>query len=166
MRIAYSDEPRPLGTGGALRYARDKFCTRTVLLMNGDSYCGTSLGAFARFHAALAADLSMVAAAVPDCSRFGKVHLNDRSQIVRFDEKLAHAGSGWINAGIYLFAADLIDEIPEDRSVSFEREMIPHWIAARKRVAAHCCDDVFLDIGTPESYARAETFFAGQLSAA
>lgn len=166
MEIIYSEEPTPRGTGGALRQARALLRSPSVLLMNGDSYCGADLAAFADFHAARRADISMVAATVPDGARFGKVRLDSDSRIIRFDEKQADAGAGWINAGIYLFDARLVDDIPPERPVSFEREMIPSWMADGKRVAGYCCDGVFLDIGTPESYAEAEAFFAAQLSAA
>src|SRR5438132_551209 len=40
MRVVYSKEPRALGTAGALRWAMSKLSRRTILLMNGDSYCG------------------------------------------------------------------------------------------------------------------------------
>jgi len=163
IRISYSTETAPMGTGGALRNVRPHVCTSSVLMMNGDSYCGSSLAEFARFHARRRADISMVVAEAPDCSRFGKVRLNEDGDIIRFDEKQANAGAGWINAGIYLLSTKLIDEIPTDRPVSFEREMIPHWMASGRRVAGYCCDGVFLDIGTPESYAQAEEFFAEQM---
>src|SRR5690349_11400865 len=39
MRITYSRELTPLGTGGALRAALASIETHSVLVLNGDSYC-------------------------------------------------------------------------------------------------------------------------------
>jgi NDP-sugar pyrophosphorylase family protein len=65
-------------------------------------------------------------------------------------------GRGWINAGIYLMARSLIEEIRQG-PVSLEREMLPRWLEHGKRVFAFCQPGTFLDIGTPASYAIAES---------
>jgi NDP-sugar pyrophosphorylase family protein len=165
MQLCYSEETTPLGTGGAIRNAWPMLDAASLLVINGDSYCGANLAEFARFHCARAADISMVAAAAADCSRFGKIRIGVHGDILSFQEKQAGAGAGWINAGIYLLQTALIADIPANRSVSFEREMIPQWLAAGKKVAGLPSDAVFLDIGTPESYAQAEQFFAEQMLA-
>ena len=77
---------------------------------------------------------------------------------MRFEEKKAGAGPGWINAGVYLLGCPILASVPEGGSVSLERDIFPAWIgrglvAYRKRVR-------FLDIGTPESYGMAERFFS------
>src|SRR5438105_3788922 len=46
MRLLYSEEPAPLGTAGAVRWALDKLSLPTILLLNGDSYCDVHLSAF------------------------------------------------------------------------------------------------------------------------
>ncbi len=65
---------------------------------------------------------------------------------------------GWINAGVYLLARDVINRIPPDRAVSLEREVFPKLLNGTLRASQTGGD--FLDIGTPESYAAAEAFFA------
>jgi D-glycero-alpha-D-manno-heptose 1-phosphate guanylyltransferase len=76
-----------------------------------------------------------------------------------FEEKSAAEGEGWVNAGIYLLSRPLIQEIPANLPTSLERELCPTWVA-RKRCFGFRCSSSFLDIGTPESYAQAEAFFA------
>jgi D-glycero-alpha-D-manno-heptose 1-phosphate guanylyltransferase len=39
LRILYSQEPKPLGTGGALRFALPQITSDPVLVLNGDSFC-------------------------------------------------------------------------------------------------------------------------------
>lgn len=158
MRIIYSEEPSALGTAGALRWALCKLSAPTVLLLNGDSYCDVDLEAFRHFHDQRAAEISLVLARVPTASRFGRVWVGRHARVNRFEEKTDRPGSDWINAGIYLLARRLIEEIPMGRAVSLERDLFPSWVE-RKQIYGFRCAGRFLDIGTPEAYAEAEHFF-------
>ncbi|HLJ92059.1 MAG TPA: nucleotidyltransferase family protein [Gemmataceae bacterium] len=159
MRLVYSQERSPLGTAGAVRWGLAKLSGSTVLLLNGDSYCDVNLAEFRSFHAQRAVDVSLVLAKAPAQSRFGTVWLDCQGRVERFEEKTADTGGNWINAGIYLLERRLIEEIPVERSVSLERDLFPAWIA-RQRVYGFRCAGRFLDIGTPEAYAEAESFFS------
>ena len=158
MPLSYSRESTPLGTGGALRCALPLLESDPVLVLNGDSYCRTNLQEFWQDHSTSGAGASMVVTSVPDVSRFGSVAMSGDRRVLRFDEKAAVSGEGWINAGIYLVGRHLLEEIPAGRPVSLEREMFPRWLNAPVR--AYCSEGPFLDIGTPRSYAAAERFFA------
>ena len=75
---------------------------------------------------------------------------------MRFAEKGAASGAGWINAGIYLFRRDVLHTIPAQCSVSLEKEVFPSLIG--HGLHAFSQRGKFIDIGTPESYAAAEAF--------
>lgn len=156
MRLRYSTEPEPLGTGGALRHAQERFSSPQVLVVNGDSFIDVDLALFHDFHHWLAADVSMVLAWVSDVSRFGKVDVAADGRILGFREKHG-GGPGWIHSGICLLNRARIEEIPAKRFVSLEREMFPRWARAAN-FQGFRCRSPFLDIGTPESYAQAEAF--------
>jgi D-glycero-alpha-D-manno-heptose 1-phosphate guanylyltransferase len=158
MRLVYSAEPAPLGTGGALRHALPYISSPTCLLLNGDSYCDVPLSAFWDFHARRAADASLVLTRQDDCSRFGRIHVAPNDRIARFEEKPQGGGPGWVNAGIYLIQRAVIEEILPDRPLSLERDLLPGWLD-RRLLCAFVCRGRFLDIGTPESYSRAEALF-------
>jgi NDP-sugar pyrophosphorylase family protein len=158
MRLLYSTEETPLGTAGAVRLALPLLPAPEVLLLNGDSFGEIDLDAFARQHAALAAQASLALCQVPDTARFGRVHLDGASRIVGYDEKKG-GGSGWINAGTYLLRRELIEATPSGRAVSLERDLLPGWLAGGC-VYGYRSPGRFIDIGTPESYGEAEAFFA------
>jgi NDP-sugar pyrophosphorylase family protein len=158
MRLVYSQEPIPLGTGGAIRWALPKLSASTVLLLNGDSYCDVDLAAFRDFHNRRAADASLALVKVAEGSRFGRVVTDQNGRVIRFEEKTAVAGTDWINAGIYLLERSLIEEIPLGQPRSLERHLMPAWVE-RLRCYGFRCAGRFLDIGTPETYASAEPFF-------
>ncbi len=157
LKLAYSQERHPLGTGGALRNALPFFEDNTVLVLNGDSYCDVDLAAFLRWHGVHRAETSLVLAKTPDVSRYGAVASDSRGRIIRFSEKGA-SGPGWINAGIYALSTDAIASIPPAHAVSLEHECFPRWAA--KGLFGFRAQGRFLDIGTPESIRSAAAFFS------
>src|SRR5437870_1488543 len=50
IQIVYAHEERPLGTGGAIRFACGFTDADQILVMNGDSYCDTDLSAYIDWH--------------------------------------------------------------------------------------------------------------------
>lgn len=158
LQLSYSQEQTPLGTAGALRLALQDLPHSTWLVLNGDSYCEVDLPSFFAEHCERRALASIVLAHVADTRRYGRVQLADDGSAARFEEKAASSGPGWINAGIYLLHRTLLEGIPTEQAVSIEREMFPAWIG--NGLFGHRCSGRFLDIGTPESYAAAESFFS------
>lgn len=158
MRLSYSRETSPLGTGGALRAAAEGL--EHALVMNGDSWCDANLPEFIRAHFECGAFNSIVVTAMDDCRRYGAVELESGSVIAFQEKRTADAcpTPGFINAGIYLLSRRLIESIPSDRPVSIEREIFPAWLDGRLR--GWKCEGRFIDIGTPESFASADEFFA------
>jgi NDP-sugar pyrophosphorylase family protein len=158
MKLIHSIEHNPLGTGGALRNALKELSSPVVLLLNGDSWCDVDLTGFGDFHQEGDADVSMVLARVNDSSPFGTVDIEPDGTVKRFEEKQAD-GSGWINAGIYLIGRSLIKEIPTGPA-SLERDWLPCWLEQGRKVFGYSRSGMFLDIGTPESYAAAESIIS------
>jgi NDP-sugar pyrophosphorylase family protein len=157
MHLIHSVEPFPLGTGGAVRHALGHFTAPTILLLNGDSSCQVALDDFWRFHRCHSADASLVLARVADASRYGQVEIGPNGRVLGFHEKRQTCSSGWINAGIYLLSRRLLENLPPGQSASLERDLLPGWVS-QGVVFGYPCAGQFLDIGTPESYAQAETF--------
>lgn len=156
MRVVHSTEPAPLGTGGALALGASRCDSDTVLALNGDSYCQVDLGLLARAHFRYAATATIQLAHVPDVARYGQVCIAIDGHVTSFQEKGASNGPGWVNAGIYCLSRHVLEGIPGGRNVSIEREVFPLLIG--KGLFGFCSDAQLLDIGTPESYAQAQTF--------
>lgn len=157
MTLQYSVEPEPLGTGGAVRHAAELFTRDSVLLLNGDSYCGVDLGRLVAT-AQNVNRVGLVLAHVEDVSRYGAVTIGPAGAVDGFAEKGGASGPGWINAGIYCIPRGLIDDIPPGRPVSLEREVLPHWVESPGIRGVP--GTRFIDIGTPGSFADAAAFFA------
>lgn len=158
LELVYSLESSPLGTAGALRAALPHITGRSLLAMNGDSYWRADLNGLVECHRSHRAAATLLLAHMPDTGRYGRVGLADDGQVIQFSEKQDSAGPGWINAGVYLMETERIATIPTGRAVSIERETFPAWIG--RGLYGYPGADRFLDIGTPESYAQADAYFA------
>lgn len=154
MEIVYSHDPFPLGTGGALRYALSKTAAKRFFVINGDSYCRLDLSNFLKTHQTRNARASLILVRVEDCGRYGSVKIDRNGAVQGFLEKSYTRGEGLINAGIYLLEREVLEEIPEGEMISLEREVFPKLIG--KGLYAVLSEGPFIDIGTPESYTRAE----------
>ena len=160
LTVQCVQESEPLGTGGAIRLAADTLgLQEPLLVLNGDTFFSGSIRRLIAAHRAHPdATGTMALVRVKDAGRYGHVDVDARSGLVRrFDEKLADASRpAWINAGIYMLSPTLIASICADQVVSLEREVLPSWVG--QGLYGCCYEDVgFLDVGTPEDYARAST---------
>jgi D-glycero-alpha-D-manno-heptose 1-phosphate guanylyltransferase len=155
LHLIYSQEERPLGTAGALRFAEPLFNSKSVLVMNGDSYCQVELNSFWHWHQEKSSKVSLLLTRVMDTSRYGSVQLSNENMISGFTEKSNSKGMGWINAGIYILSRDIVESIPMGKLVSLERDVFPAW-AKQRIMFGHTIESVFIDIGTPETYASVE----------
>jgi D-glycero-alpha-D-manno-heptose 1-phosphate guanylyltransferase len=163
MRLIYSAEPEPLGTGGAVRLALPMLASEEILLVNGDSFCEIDLSDLLAFHQQNEPELTLTLAWSEDASRFGQVR-ESAGRVLGFQEKGTSAVPGWVNAGIYVIQKSLLEDIPLWMPVSLERVMFPRWLGV-KRIFGFRSSGRFLDIGTPESYRSAGSFFRTSMSA-
>lgn len=157
LSLRYSYEYDPLGTGGALRNANDLLNSGSILIMNGDSYCKYDFSEFWYFYEQNNAFASILLTFVSATDRYGRISINDHNHILAFEEKGLFKGPGWINAGIYLLKKEIISEIPDKRFVSFEKEIFPSLIG--KDFYGFMNNGQFLDVGTPDDFAKAGGFF-------
>jgi len=152
LRLHYVDEPEPLGTGGAVRFAADLLGERFVVC-NGDVLTDLNLSAQLRQHEATGAAATLALARVEDPSAYGLVGIDDASRVTQFFEKPDAAGEqldALISAGVYVLERSVLDLIPAGRPVSIEREIWPLLIA--NGMFGYVAEGYWLDIGTPRGY--------------
>jgi NDP-sugar pyrophosphorylase family protein len=152
--IRYSKEPEPLGTAGAVKFA-ERYLEQNsdFFVVNGDSFVELGFAEFLRFHRQHGGPASMAVRRVPNAARYGTVHMGGFNRISGFSEKTGSTLPGIINAGIYLFQRAVLEQIPKGPS-SFEKDLFPKLLA--QGIYASEQDGMFIDIGTPEDYARAQ----------
>jgi NDP-sugar pyrophosphorylase family protein len=157
MRIRYSRENEPLGTGGALKLA-EPLINNPVLVLNGDSYVEWKLVPMLELFTAKNADIVIVLQAVADVTRYGSVALDHDGRVTEFIEKGIRGGPGLINAGVYLLRKEIVRDLPEGQAISLEREVFPSLL--HRQVYGLVCHGLFIDIGIPDDLRQAQTLLA------
>jgi NDP-sugar pyrophosphorylase family protein len=152
-------EPSPLGTAGAIRFARAKLHSDPVLVLNGDTFVNADLCALITEQRRTLTLGTLVCVDVDDAGRYGRVILDSVGRIEGFAEKdaLFH-GPAAVNGGVYALSADLLDRIAVGKAKSLEYDIFQRLPAGA--LAAYIGRFDFIDIGTPESLARAADVFS------
>jgi mannose-1-phosphate guanylyltransferase len=128
VRIEYSVEDTPLGTGGAFRKAivNAKMGDGDVVMMNGDIVTDLPLGEMVAERSSAEDRPTITILLVPYKSRFGIVHIDKGNFVKRFEEKPVLPDI-WINGGVYIANAKrILADLPEKGDI--ERETFPKLI--------------------------------------
>lgn len=154
VRLRYVEEPRPLGTGGAIKFAESLLDER-VLVLNGDVLTDIDLTAQLAHHERAAAKVTLALIGVEDPSAYGLVHCEDDGEVLDFVEKPSpdQIDTNLVNAGAYVLEREVLAAVPAGRSVSLEREVFPTLVG--NGLYGFATDGYWLDIGTPDRYLQA-----------
>jgi mannose-1-phosphate guanylyltransferase len=175
VRLRYVEEPQPLGTGGALKFAEDLLDER-FLMLNGDVLTDIDLTAQLRQHEETGARATLALIGVEDPSAYGLVRrLADRS-VSEFLEKpnADEIDTNLVNAGAYVLDRSVLDDMaPAGTRISIERDVFPRLVG--HGLYGYAASGYWLDIGTPQRYLQAtydilegevETEIGGRVAAA
>ena len=164
LGIIYSREERPLDTAGPIKRAEEHLRDGPFLVLNGDVISDVDYRELLNYHRRKGGLATITLIEVPDPSRYGAVELDGEGRILRFVEKPepGRAPSNYINAGIYIFEPDVLDYIPAGRPVSTEREIFPK-LAEEGVLYGYRASALWVDIGVPEDYLRANSLLLGRI---
>lgn len=156
--LFYSVEDEPHGTGGGIVKALEYITGDNVVVLNGDSMFRISMDLFEVFHRSKNSLLSIALRYQEETGRYGRVEMDDQRRITGFIEKGKSTSGGWINGGIYLVNKQFFLENSQAKRFSLESDFLPRCILTR-RLYGYMAKGYFIDIGTPESYQRAQYEF-------
>ena len=172
MVVVLSREPKPLGTAGALRFAKGLLAEDPVLVLNGDTLVPNldfstvwkkvfhsvekTPGFFHGVEKSFPQCGKIFVAPIENAGRYGTVEFGADGFVTAFREK-APVAAGFVNAGVYLLPLDVIASIPPGEAVSIERDVFPELVKQR-RLAAVPVEPPLLDMGTLDGLAKMEAF--------
>ncbi len=153
IRLRYVEEPRPLGTGGALKYA-EQLLDERFLMLNGDVLTDLDLTAQIAQHEATGARATLALTPVDDPSAYGLVRLANGTEVSEFVEKPSpdQIDTRNISAGAYVLERSVLELLAPDTPASIEREVFPQLVGAG--LHGYVGEGYWLDIGTPDRYLR------------
>ena len=135
VRIFYSVEEEPLGTGGAIKNAELFITDDIFIVLNGDVLTNLSLGKLVE----ALGDADGAIALVPLRSPYGIVEFDANGYVTHFREKPLLEGF-YINAGVYALRRKILSELPDRGNI--EETLFPR-LAQQRRLKAVVYRDVF-----------------------
>jgi len=120
IKITFSIENKPLGTGGAIKKAVKKIKDKSFLVINGDIITNIDLKKLFKKDNSIAA--------IQLRTKFGILQTVD-DKIIKFDEK-KEISDLWMNAGIYHLSKDTVKELPNVGDI--EKTLFPKFAKKEK----------------------------------
>jgi len=150
-------EDRPLGTGGALKYARKFIKSNPFVVLNGDSFCTVDLGKLLAFHDKNKSLATLALHRTKDGRDYGKIEIDGNSRILNFCEKNKKAKECLVNSGIYVFDKKIFNFMPDRSAFSLEHDFFPKLV--KNKIFGYLYKGFFIDIGTPGRFEKARKYF-------
>jgi mannose-1-phosphate guanylyltransferase len=151
IKLRYVEEPRPLGTGGALKFAEPLLGER-FLMLNGDVLTDIDLTGQLEQHERTGAVATLALTPVEDPSAYGLVRISPSAAVTEFVEKPApdQIDTNNISAGVYVLERSVLGMLEPDQPASIERDVFPRLVG--EGLYGCVSAGYWLDIGTPERY--------------
>ena len=152
VEIAYVEEDRPLGTGGALSLLPEICNSENIIVMNGDLLTSLNFRQLIDYHRSQGSVATM---AVRDYSirvPYGVVQV-EHDLFVDVIEKPAH--SHFVNAGIYVVGIDQLQHVPKNEFYELPN-LFKLLKSQGKKVTVFPLFESWRDIGSMTDYEKAQ----------
>jgi NDP-mannose synthase len=156
LRISYSNEDHPLGTAGALGNMIDDL-DETFLVTNGDLLTSMDLTAMARQHLETRCDASIGVFERENKIDFGLIEFDAENRLCAYREK--PTSMYYVSMGIYILQRESVRPCITKGEYLDMPSLLLEMRAAKSDVRCYHDDCMWLDIGRPDDFARAQNMF-------
>src|SRR5438445_3868920 len=141
MRLRYTVEETPLGTGGSVRQIGDDL-DGTFLVISGDALTDIDLSKIIAFHKQREAAVTLTLVHVPNPLEYGVVITNEDGRIAKFLEKPSwgEVFSDTINTGIYVMEPRVLKRYAVGEVFDFSKDLFPKLLAEIEDLADGVAD--------------------------
>ena len=152
LKILYSIEDYPLGTGGAIKQSLELCTDDHIYILNGDTFLNIKFKEVEKKWFKYSLPI-MISRYVDDVTRYGS--LSFKNKILKTFSEKKKSGPGFINAGCYVLPKDIMQQFVLEETFSFENNCIEK-IMKNKKFLIYNHEEFFIDIGTPEDFDLAQ----------
>lgn len=165
VRIRYIQEKEALGSAGALRYLREMASDKNFLLVFADVMFEIDWNRFIKFHEQHNGMITLLAH--PNSHPFDSdlLVVNHQDQVTAIDSKhniRNYWYDNFVNSGIYILSASVLNHIPSKNKVDLEIDIIRKLLKTGK-VFAYRTPEYVRDAGTPKRFHEVEISFAKEI---
>ncbi len=156
MRIEYSEEKKPLSTGGALLKVKSQINPENpFLVIHGDIITDCPFQDVFDFHQKEKGIATVTLAAVHEPTDFGQLTLHG-TRLVNFYQRapLTETKSHLVNCGIYVFEPRIFEYFPKNKGAFLLEDVIEELIA-NQEINGFIFEGQWYDVGTNSHYEKA-----------
>lgn len=137
----------------------DGFNPKNVLILSGDHIYKMNYRDMLNAHeeSGASATIAVMPVAWEEASRFGIMNVDDKGEIVEFEEKPENPKSNLASMGIYIFRYDVLKKYLEDDERNpksdndFGKNIIPQMLNGGEKMMSYKFEGYWKDVGTIES---------------
>ncbi|MBS3152114.1 nucleotidyltransferase family protein [Candidatus Woesearchaeota archaeon] len=157
--IKHSNEPQPLGSGGAIKFAKN-YIDETFVYISGDLLCDIDLKKIIKFHKENKGDMTITLFQTDHPHDSDIIKIDKNNKVIKFISKHDnHAGAGNLsNSGLCIIEPKII-ELMDKEIFTFETEIYPKAIEKNLRILGYVTNEFIEDMGTPERFKKCEEYF-------
>ncbi|MDX6217943.1 MAG: mannose-phosphate guanylyltransferase / phosphomannomutase, partial [Frankiales bacterium] len=158
MHLSYATEVTPLGTAGSVKNAEAALRDDSFLVISGDALTDIDLDGLVKAHRERDALVTVCLTRVQHPLEFGIVVAGEDGRVERFLEKPSWGQlfSDTVNTGIYVMEPEVFDHVAAGEVVDWSGDVFPALLAAGAPVYGYVGTGYWEDIGTHESYVKAQ----------
>ena len=154
ITLRFVEEEQPTGTAGSLALVSG--ISSTFLAMNGDLLTDLNFDELVSFHRQQNAALTIAVHRRRVKLDFGVIKLGDDHRVVDYDEKPEYQHE--VSMGIYVYQSSVLKYIG-GKYLDFP-ELVLKLLDAGEKVCAWPYEGLWLDIGRPSDYAKAQELYS------
>ena len=157
VKITYSDEETPLGTGGAMKQLESRL-DPVFAAANGDAFIDIDVREQIEEHLRTGASITIALTQVKDPWNYGIARLQDDGRITEFKDKPKpeEVFSNYINAGVYVVNRSVLKDVPEHTFFDFSMDLVSIITNRGERVQGYRLKEgVWIDVGRPSDMIKA-----------
>jgi len=151
LTLRYVVEDEPTGTAGSLALVDG--LNETFLVMNGDLLTDLDFNHLVAFHREQGAMLTIATQRRHVKIDLGVLEFDGAGTITNYIEKPEH--SYYVSMGVYVYEPEVLRYVKAGEYLDFPN-LVLRLLAERQRVCSYLTDCLWLDIGRPDDYARAQ----------
>lgn len=159
IRVRVVEEPALLGSAGTLRANASWVASEELFwVFYADVLTSADLNSMLKTHVTKQSAATLGVYRVPNPERCGIVRLGKDDIVQEFVEKPVHPAGDLAFSGLMIGTPKLLDAIPPKEPCDIGYDLLPRL---RGLMRVHRISDYLLDIGTPETYRRAQETWPG-----
>lgn len=158
-KITIVKESTLLGTGGTLIKNAHFWKGEQVIVIHADNFCLSDLKGLIHVHNTKPGNVDVSLLLFTSCqpSQCGIVVMDTNNVIHEFHEKVANPPGNIASGALFVFSNSVYEryfkELKEDKFYDLSKDIVPNMIG---KMQGWIVDNEYMDIGTPESYQRAQ----------